>query len=223
MNRAIGTKSRLGAVFRALRSRYGPQDWWPARTPFEVIVGAILTQNTAWTNVEKAVQNLRRRRLLKYSALRDARPEALQNAIRPSGTFRVKARRLREFIRHVEKHHRGNLRAFLNLPADRLRAELLSISGIGPETADSIALYAAHKPFFVVDAYTRRIFHRMGLLDGTTPYETIRAWFEKHLDRRADRYNEYHALIVRHAKETCRTRPRCSECCLEPTCAQRTA
>ncbi len=182
------------------------------------MVGAILTQNTAWTNVEKAIRNLKRRKLLNFSSLNRAADRAVADAIRPAGFFRVKTRYLKTLISHIQTRHRGQIARFLAQSGEHLRAELLSIKGIGPETADSILLYAAHKPFFVVDAYTRRIFQRMGLLTGRESYEAVRRAFESAIPSGTRIYNEYHALIVRHAKETCRPRPLCGECALESGC-----
>lgn len=211
----------LHQIYQSLFRRYGPQGWWPGDTALEIIVGAILTQNTAWTNVEKAIASMKRRKLLSWRGVSDVAEEDLADVVRPSGFFNVKARRLLNFVRHVNKHHGGSLRRFLSLPAGQLRQELLSVNGIGAETADSIVLYAAGKPSFVVDAYTRRILSRMGLIEGSADYARIQRLFEDSMPRSARIYNEYHALIVRHAKEHCRTKPRCGRCVLARFCPKK--
>ncbi|MBI2878239.1 MAG: endonuclease III domain-containing protein [Candidatus Rokubacteria bacterium] len=205
-------RRRLVGLYQALRDAFGPQHWWPARSAFEVVVGAILTQNTAWANVERAIANLRAAGALSPQALRDLPLPELARLVRPSGYFNIKARRLRAFIAHLWRRHDGDLRRMLRQPADRLRAELLAIPGIGPETADSILLYAAGRPVFVVDAYTRRILARHRLVPPRIDYEALRAFFEGHLPHDPALFNEYHALLVRVGKEFCRARPRCEAC-----------
>jgi endonuclease-3 related protein len=206
-------------VYRALLRHYGPQGWWPGRTPFEVAVGAILTQNTAWTNVEKAIARLRREGLLTPRAMSAAPHARLAAAIRPAGYFNVKALRLRRFLTFLNGRYSGSLRRLFRLPARRLRVELLGVNGIGPETADSIILYAAGKRAFVVDAYTRRLFSRLGSLPDDADYQATQAYLTARLPRRTSLYNEFHALVVAHAKRFCRTRPRCPECPLRGACA----
>ncbi|MGE5155413.1 MAG: endonuclease III domain-containing protein [Bdellovibrio bacteriovorus] len=206
----------LRAVFDALLAAYGPQHWWPGETPFEVMVGAVLTQNTAWTNVERALERLRARIPLEAEAILGLPPEELAQALQPSGYFNVKAQRLRAFC--AAFLDQGGMEGLGALGTGELRHGLLAIPGIGPETADDMLLYAFERPVFVVDAYTRRIFGRLGLLTGHEGYETIRSAFEAALGPDVPLYNEYHALIVRHGKEICRTRPRCSQCCLKPDC-----
>ncbi|MGE0081964.1 MAG: endonuclease III domain-containing protein [Thiohalomonadaceae bacterium] len=209
------------AVFRSLFDRYGPQHWWPGETPFEVMVGAVLTQNTAWTNVERAIHNLKANAALEPAAIVAARHEDLAGWLRPSGYFNVKAERLRGFCAWYLE--RGGLEALSGVPTAALRADLLAVKGIGPETADDILLYAFERPVFVIDAYTRRLFSRLGQVRGDEPYEELRARFERELRgtdaERVALYNEYHALIVRHAKEACRRRPACEACPLAGTCA----
>jgi endonuclease-3 related protein len=207
---------RLRAVFDALLAAYGPQDWWPAETPFEVMVGAVLTQNTAWTNVERALERLTACIPLEAQAILGLPEEALAQALQPSGYFNVKARRLRAFCEHVIAE--GGLERLAALEPADLRRRLLAVPGVGPETADDMLLYAFGHPVFVVDAYTRRIFTRLGLLTGREGYEEIRAGFESALGSDAPLYNEYHALIVRHGKDLCRSRPRCVDCCLRSQC-----
>lgn len=202
----------VSALFEALFRRWGPQYWWPARTPFEVIVGAILTQNTAWTNVERAIARLRAARRLSPRALRAAPPAELAELIRPAGYFNVKERRLRAFLDRLFADFDGRLDRLFALETPRLRETLLSIPGIGPETADSILLYAAGRPVFVVDAYTRRALVRHGWAAPRAPYDELARFFTDRMPRDTQRYNEYHALIVRLGKEQCRTRPRCEDC-----------
>ena len=206
-------------VFDRLLAHFGPLHWWPAETPFEVVIGAILTQNTAWTNVEKAIANLRREGALTPEALRVAPRERLEEWIRPAGFFRQKAERLQLFVEHLFAHHDGDLGRLLTAPLPETRRELLTLKGVGPETADSILLYAGGLPSFVVDAYTRRLFGRLGLLDPTAPYEHIRAFFMACLPSDVDLFNEYHALIVEQCKQLCRKRkPLCADCPLQEIC-----
>lgn len=175
-------------------------------------MGAILTQNTAWGNVERALAALRARRLLDPARLSGLPLPRLARLIRPSGTFRVKARRLRAFLAYLLARHRGSLARLSRAPLDSLRAELLGVPGIGPETADSILLYAVGRPVFVVDAYTRRVLARHRLLSPRASYEEVRAFFERHLPQDPRLFNEYHALLVAVGKHYCRSRPRCAEC-----------
>lgn len=199
--------------YQALFDHLGPQNWWPARTPFEVIVGAILTQNTSWTNVERAITNLRRANLLTPSALERVPFTRLASLIRSSGYFRQKAKKLKAFVRFLRDQHSGSLARMFRTPTLALREKLLAVHGIGPETADSILLYAGKKDVFVVDAYTRRIFSRHGWVADNVSYEELRSKIEAALPRDVSRYNEFHALLVMAGKNWCRTRePRCSEC-----------
>ena len=212
-------RDRLLAVFEALLAAYGPQDWWPAETPFEVMVGAVLTQNTSWTHVERGLKNLATLGALTAPAILALPEPELADRLRPVGYFNVKARRLRAFCAAYLAH--GGLEGLSRLATPELRHRLLAIQGVGPETADDILLYAFDRPVFVVDAYTRRLLSRLGELDGNEGYETIRQGLETALGRDVALFNEYHALIVRHAKEVCRTRPRCGVCCLAELCAGR--
>lgn len=168
--------------YTALSRAWGPQHWWPAETQFEVIVGAYLTQNTAWTNVERALVNLRRANLLSVEGIRAVRLPRLQRLIRPSGYFRQKAARLKTFVAFLDDKHEGSLSKLFSQPTEKLREELLGLNGIGPETADSILLYAGNHPVFVVDAYTRRILDRHGILPEKTDYEQIRQLFQISLE-----------------------------------------
>jgi len=208
----------LLTVFGRLHAFYGPLGWWPAETPFEVCIGAILTQNTAWTNVEKAIANLKSADMLTPQQLRDCAMEELAELIRPSGFFTIKARRLKSFVDWLYHYHGGSLGLMFARDWQELRRDLLQVHGIGPETCDSILLYAGHKPTFVVDAYTRRLFHRLGLLPAAAGYEITRTLFMAHLPSEVALYNEYHALIVEQCKVYCRTRPRCPGCPLLPEC-----
>ncbi|MFO7592547.1 MAG: endonuclease III domain-containing protein [Pseudomonadota bacterium] len=209
-------------LFERLDSHYGPQSWWPAETPFEVMVGAILTQNTAWTNVEKAIANLKTHHALSARAIADAPHEQLAEWIRPSGYFNIKATRLQNFCRwYLEPGRAAQLKT---LPTEQLRHALLSVNGVGPETADDMVLYAFHHPVFVIDAYTRRLFSRLGLIQGDEAYETLRSMVEDHFGRSEKQvalYNEFHALIVAHAKDYCRKRPLCKGCPLVRRCPSR--
>lgn len=210
---------RLLQIFDVLAAHFGPLHWWPAETPFEVVVGAILTQNIAWTNVEQAIARLKEADVLSPDALRSLERERLEELIRPAGFFRQKARRLQLFVTHLFARHGGNLCTLLAGPQAQVRAELLSLDGIGPETADSILLYAGEHPSFVVDAYTRRLFTRLGLLRGTEGYDQIRSLFMTSLPEQTDLFNEYHALIVEECKTFCRKNtPLCSSCPLLSLC-----
>ena len=192
-------------------------NWWPARTRFEVIVGAILTQSTAWTNVEQALANLRAEGLLKPSRMESVSEKRLALLIRPSGYFRQKARKLKAFVRFLRRSHGGSLARMFRTPTAELRAQLLGVHGIGPETADSILLYAGEHPVFVVDAYTHRILGRHSLAAGKPDYHAVQLLFERNLPRNAALYNEFHALLVNVGKNWCRKgRPRCEECPLLP-------
>lgn len=200
-----------------LLAAYGEQGWWPADTAFEVVVGAVLTQNAAWTNVEQALARLRGAGAMSAEAVLRLPPERLGELIRPSGYFNVKARRLQAVCRFIID--RGGLDALARRETAELREALLGVHGIGRETADDIMLYAFHRPVFVIDAYTRRIFSRLGHIDGNEPYEALRAAFEQALPGDAELYKEYHALIVRHAKAACGVSPTCGTCCLRRRCA----
>ncbi len=204
-------------IYRRLYERFGPQHWWPAKEgPFEVMVGAILTQNTNWANVSRAIENLRASGLLDFAALEALPPADLAAYIRPAGYFRVKANRLRNLLAMIRERFGGDLQQLFALEPAVMREHLLAVSGIGPETADSIILYAANKPIFVVDAYTHRILSRHGLIDDEADYHVVQELFHDHLPADVQLYNEYHALLVRLGKECCKKRnPRCQECPLK--------
>ena len=174
-------QAQLRAYYRTLYRRWGAQHWWPAHSRFEVIVGAYLTQNTAWTNVERALSNLRSAGVLSVAGIRRLPLPELQRLIRPSGYFRQKAQRLKTFIAFLDKAHGGSLKKLFAQPTRHLRQDLLNLNGVGPETADSILLYAGNHPVFVVDAYTRRILDRHDILPGTSDYEDIRELFQRAL------------------------------------------
>ena len=210
-------------IHRLLRSRYGHAGWWPGRTGFEICLGAILTQNTAWSNAEKALGVLRSRQRLSWRALRGMSPARLAPLLRSSGTFRVKARRVAAFVAFLGREYGGCVAAMRRDDPRSLRAKLLTVDGIGPETADAIALYAAGKPLFVVDAYTRRVFFRLGRLSGRESYDEVQRVFMDALPEDADLFADYHAQIVRLAKDACRARPLCGRCPLDRICPRRGA
>lgn len=212
-------QNRLLDIFNRLAAHFGPLHWWPAQTPFEVVVGAVLTQNTAWRNVEYAIANLKAADALDPAALSALSPGNLETLIRPAGFFRQKAERLQLFAQNLVDRHDGDLAAMLAGPLETVRRELLACKGVGPETADSILLYAGGRPSFVVDAYTRRLFTRLDLLQGHEGYETIRTLFMANLPPDIDLFNEYHALIVEECKTFCRKRaPLCPTCPLLACC-----
>jgi len=208
----------LDEYYNSLFTAFGPQHWWPGKTPFEVIVGAILTQNTSWTNVEAAISNLRRARLLSPRAIRSAPLAQLRRLLRPSGYFRQKARKLKAFCDFLYADYGGSLKRMFATPTIALRPKLLAIWGIGPQTADSILLYAGGHEVFVVDAYTRRLLARHGWIADAAKakYDDIRWLFERRFPSDQERYNEFHALIVRAGKQYCFARdPRCEVCPLQ--------
>lgn len=211
----------LQKIYEQLYNSFGPQHWWPGETPFEVAVGAILTQNTNWGNVEKAIENLKARKALSPGAIHGMSEERLAELIRPAGYFNVKARRLKAFMDFLMKHYRGSLRRMKGKETSRLREELLSVNGIGPETADSILLYALERPVFVIDAYTKRVLSRHGIMDYGESYGRFQELFRgarPPADARisdVEFYNEYHALFVRVGKTFCKGRPLCGSCPLK--------
>lgn len=211
-------KASLQHICNRLFLFYGPQQWWPADSPFEVIIGAILTQSTSWKNVERAIVNLKARETLSPKVLHAISLDELAALIHPAGYFRQKASKLKAFVEHLYTHYDGNLQKMLAQPTEKLRTELLSLWGIGLETADSILLYAAQKPVFVVDSYTKRIFSRLGLVDSDISYGELQKLFMRRLPKSAQLFNEYHALIVRHGKEICRPKPLCAQCVLAQNC-----
>jgi len=220
-NSSAGLRTILETVYSRLYQEYGPQHWWPGDGPLDVLLGAILTQSAAWTNVEMALANLKAAGCWSLPAIHHMPQDELAAIIRPSGYFNAKARKLKAFASHVESNYGGDLDRLLALSLAPLREDLLSIHGIGPETADDIILYAAEKPSFVIDSYTRRIVGRLGIAPKGMPetYDGHQDLFQRHLPPDAAMFNEYHALLDRHAKETCAKTPRCAGCCLLEICA----
>jgi endonuclease III related protein len=205
----------LHDVFQKLYDSLGPQDWWPGDTSFEVCVGAILTQNTNWGNVEKAIHNLKKRDVLAPHKLYNLSHEELASLIKPAGYFNIKAKRLRAFLEYLVIHYDGDLDKMLEKSLTSLREELLGVKGIGPETADSILLYAGNKPIFVVDTYTRRIFVRHGWIGEDFDYMAIQDHCMSALPEDVPLFNEFHALIVMIGKNYCKPKPRCDNCPLK--------
>jgi endonuclease-3 related protein len=217
----LGQRERLMDIYQRLFDAFGPQGWWPAESDFEMCVGAILTQSTAWVNVEKAIGNLKRNGMLDPVLIGNTPSERLADIIRPSGYYNTKARKLKAFCRHLIEHHGGNLASLFHVKLPGLRGELLSIWGVGPETADSIILYGAEQPIFVVDSYTRRIFGRLGLTPPQADYSSLQRYFLERLPSDVYLFQEYHALIVALGKDVCRPTPVCSRCPLGDLCEGR--
>jgi endonuclease-3 related protein len=218
----MGKKAVTGTlldVYHRLLDRYGPQHWWPADSPFEVMIGAILTQSAAWANVEKAINNLKARDVLSIDALHQLPVEELARLVYPSGYYNAKAGKIKALVQWLAERYECDLDKLFALDIPLLRRELLSVRGVGEETADSIILYAAHKPVFVVDAYTRRILRRLGLVPPTNSYAAFQDLFMQYLPYDEALFNEYHALLVRHGKEACKKVPRCQHCCLASFCS----
>jgi endonuclease-3 related protein len=207
-------------IYHRLYQEYGPQGWWPGEGPLDVVIGAILTQASAWANVELALQNLKESGRWSLEAIRTCPQEELAAIIHPCGYFNAKARKLKAFADYVEHHYGGDLRSFLSQDAQQLRNELLSIYGIGPETADDILVYAAEKPSFIIDSYTRRILQRVGLTieKRKNDYQAYQEVFHHNLPMDAALFNEYHALLDYHAKKSCAKVPQCAGCCLRDLC-----
>jgi endonuclease-3 related protein len=209
------TGQRLMEMFNLMLDHFGPQDWWPAETELEMMVGAVLTQNTNWKNVERAIENLQRREWLSLEGLRSRAVTELAQEIRPAGYFNIKAKRLKNLIDFIADHYHSDLSLFFKDGTQTLREGLLSVNGIGPETADSILLYAARRPVFVIDAYTHRIVSRHGMIEEQTDYYELQELFMEHLYEDSALFGEFHALIVRTGKEYCRKKPLCNRCPLE--------
>ena len=205
----------LEKIYDRLYRSFGPQHWWPGETPIEVAAGAILTQNTNWLNVEKAISRLKQERKLSAKALHALPVQRLASYIRPAGYFNIKAARLKNFIRFLMEEYQGSVERMAEEDLPVIRKKLLTVNGIGPETADSIMLYALEKPVFVIDTYTKRTLSRHAILTHDAPYEAYQDLFHAKLSNQVSLFNEYHALLVKLAKEFCRTRPRCSGCPLE--------
>ncbi|MDP2728536.1 MAG: hypothetical protein Q8P59_13465 [Dehalococcoidia bacterium] len=215
----VEIRKTLLLIYRRLFECYGPQYWWPAGEPFEVMVGAILTQSAAWGNVEKAIANLKASDTLSPRGLRDTPLEQLSRLVYPSGYYNAKAVKLKALAQYLKMNYGDDLGKLFEQDRSVLREELLAVHGIGEETADSILLYAAGKPIFVIDAYTRRLFSRIGLSSDRKTYQSLQALFMDNLPSDPQLFNEYHALIVRHAKDPCRKRPLCPQCCIREICA----
>lgn len=205
-------------IYEKLYSRLGPRHWWPAETPFEVMVGAVLTQNTSWTNVEKAILNLKQQRLLDPESLNRIPRRKLADLIKPSGYYNIKAKRLKSLVGFLMHNFKGDIVLMRRQDQKALRRELVLVHGIGPETCDSIMLYALNKPVFVIDAYTKRIFSRCGIVKEGVTYDELQRLFMESLPRSVKLYNEYHALIVQLGKEICRKIPKCNLCPINKLC-----
>lgn len=214
--KSIVLSKELMEIYTVLRKHFGHQHWWPGDSPLEIFVGAILTQQTAWVNVEKAISNLKRMNMLDLKIMAKGGKE-LERAIHSSGYYRQKAKRLSKASRYILEHY-GTIQCFLSLETQKLRKELLSIKGIGPETADSIILYAAERPVFVVDAYTFRILERLKLYTGKKDYHTLQALFHISLPPHLDLYQDFHAQFVALGKNHCRKNPICNGCPLRERC-----
>jgi endonuclease III related protein len=203
----------LPDIYHKLSHAFGPQHWWPGDTPFEISVGAILTQNTNWGNVEKAIQNLKNRDALSARVLYEMPVKELTELIRPAGYFNIKAQRLKSFINFLMKEYHGSMKKMKSGETHLLREQLLAVNGIGPETADSILLYAFEKPVFVIDAYTKRVLSRHRILDDSGSYDEFQALFHATLNKDEKLFNEYHALFVKLGKTFCRkSKPLCDTC-----------
>jgi endonuclease-3 related protein len=205
--------NKLLEIYEILLKHFGPQDWWPGDSPFEIMVGAVLTQNTNWTNVSKAIDNLKQENLLFFEKLHELDVELLAEKIRPAGYFNLKAKRLKNLLDFIDEEYDGSLEEMFAEDIYSLREKILTVKGIGPETADSILLYAGHKPVFVVDAYTHRIFSRHSIIAEDEGYYEIQEYFSLSLPEDVKLFNEYHALIVQLGKEFCKkSKPLCSQC-----------
>ena len=215
----IQDQATLTEIYVRLLEQHGHQHWWPANSPFEVMIGAVLVQATAWANAEKAIDNLKAAGSMSPQAIRSLAMSDLETLVRPSGFYRAKAQKLMALCEYLSERHADDIEAMSAQPTEPLREELLGIYGIGPETADDILLYALGHPVFVVDAYTRRLLHRLGLANAKASYHDLQALVHERLPPRdAGIYNEYHALIVRHSNSICKPRPQCAECSLESLC-----
>lgn len=209
------TRELLMEFYEALHERFGHRNWWPGDSPFEVCVGAVLTQNTSWKNVAKAIENLKAASVLDPLSIYALNRDELANLVRPSGYFNVKAERLKNLVGYLVEQHEANLRSLFENPQDGLREELLSINGIGRETADSIILYAAEKPIFVVDAYTRRVLLRHGLISEKEDYDAVQDLFHRSLPRDVALFNDFHAQFVAVGHNYCKKTPMCEQCPLQ--------
>lgn len=212
---SMHVEKKLQKIYDRLFDHFGPQHWWPGDSQLEVCVGAILTQNTAWSNVEKAIINLKKENYMEISRLKKIKIEKLASLIKPSGYYNIKATRLKSFIDFFATLHKGNFNHLFKGRLEDIRSSLLTVKGIGPETADSMILYAGGIPVFVIDAYTKRIFYRLRLTDKNATYDDIQSLFMKNLPCKTTLYNEYHALIVMLGKHYCKPKPVCNSCPLK--------
>lgn len=209
-------KRKLYRIYNLLYAHFGPQHWWPAKTRLEVMVGAVLTQNAAWSNVEKAIANLKREKMLSFKKLLQLKNTQLAKLIRPAGYFNVKTKRLKYLLDFIQKTYGGKITNMIKVPLPELRGQLLTVNGIGKETADSILLYALEKPIFVIDAYTKRALSRHHLMREDGSYDDFQGIFSQHLKKEIKIFNEYHALLVRLSKEYCKKKqPQCCRCPLK--------
>jgi len=209
----MNIKKTLNRMYALLEAHFGDLGWWPAETDFEVVTGAILTQNTSWKNVEKAIERLKQKDMIDPVAVKNVKLEELSQLIKPSGYHRVKARRLKTIAQFIIENFEGSIKNMKSMKSERLRKMLLSVNGVGPETADSILLYAVGKPVFVVDAYTKRIFARHGITDDEASYEDVQSVVHSCVPKQARTYNQFHALLVETAKNFCgKRKPLCEKC-----------
>ncbi|MBI5675644.1 MAG: endonuclease III domain-containing protein [Nitrospirae bacterium] len=209
---AMHNKQIISRIYKTLYISFGPQKWWPGDTPFEIIVGAILTQNTNWGNVEKAINNLKTDKALNSKTLHKMPHKRLASLIRPAGYFNIKAGRLKNFLAFFDNNYKGSIKRMNAEKTYALREKLLDVNGIGPETADSILLYAFQRPVFVIDAYTKRVLHRHGVVPENASYHELQDFFHGNLLPDVQLFNEYHALFVKAGKEYCKPKPRCERC-----------
>jgi endonuclease-3 related protein len=207
-------------IYQTLLKHYGPQHWWPGDTPFEVMVGAILTQRTSWRNVEQAIKNLKKAGLMTADSIAGSSVDKIRSLVRPSGFYNVKAERLFSLARYLNENYDSPEDIFKNDIQD-VREELLGLRGIGKETADSMILYAGNNPIFVVDAYTKRMCERLDIPVKSLDYDDLQSYFQEAMPKDANIYKEFHALIVIHGKEMCKTRPVCKGCPLQSICCFR--
>ncbi|MBI4842697.1 MAG: endonuclease III domain-containing protein [Nitrospirae bacterium] len=208
-------KKILFDIYDTLYKSFGAQNWWPGDTPFEIAVGAILTQNTNWENVEKAISNIKRQKALSAKKLHEMPHKELASLIKPAGYFNIKAKRLKNFLTFLCNHHKGSMAQMKKQDAHALRHELLNVNGIGPETADSILLYALEKPVFVIDAYTKRVLTRHKIVPEDATYHDMQELFHANLPHDVKLFNEYHALLVMVGKHYCKPKPKCEGCLLK--------
>ena len=208
-------KKYLMEIYDLLFNAFGPQRWWPGETPFEIAVGAILTQNTNWGNVEKAINNLKKQKSLNAKTLHNMADKKLALLIKPAGYYNIKTKRLKKFLDFFTNHYKGSIEKMKTEDKEALREKLLNINGIGPETADSILLYALEKPIFVIDAYTKRALIRHNVVSEKADYYELQEIFHKNLPQDTTLFNEFHALFVKLGKDFCRTKPRCEACPLK--------